>query len=243
MMKIQLLGTRNKVDFALYLAHTIASQGKRVLVVDSTLTNLYTKGIAQLEENESLFEIQSVEILCTAKDWESVRAKLIAEDEELSKYDCVIVDIDSIDIMLNNWGSFDETLYISDNDRYNISSDIDLLHRFLDETDNRPIRRIHFESSFNVPDGYIELLMNNRVEFTANSESIEFDEQSERLRMMMQHNQLIPYNKLTKDYKTLLNNLVVELFGLDLREVAKSAKPSIFGGFKKKAATETEHVS
>lgn len=234
MMKIQLVGTRNKVDFALYLGHTIAAQGKRVLVIDATSNAFYRHSVTQLEEGEALFEIQGVEILCTAKDWPSVEDCLNAESESLNNYDCIITDMDSIEVLINNWPKFDHTLYISDDDRFNINCDIELLHRFLDENDGKSLRRVHFESPFKVPAGYIELLMNNRVEFTADSEILDYDDQEGRLRIMMQHNQVIPYSKLTKEYKELLINLVVEWFGLDKRQIAKAAKPSLFGNYKTK---------
>lgn len=234
MMKIQLVGTRNKVDFALYLGHMIAAQGKRVLVIDATSKNLYERSITHLEEGEFLFEIQGVEILCCAKDWKSVEDCLNAESETFNNYDCIIVDMDSIDVLISDWPTFDHTLYISDDDKFNIHCDIELLHRFLDENDGKSLRRVHFESPFKVPEGYIELLMNNRVEFSADSEVIEYDDQEGRLRIMMQHNQVIPYGKLTKEYKELLVSMVVEWFGLDKRQIAKAAKPSLFGNYKTK---------
>lgn len=228
MLKVQLLGTRSKVDFTMYLAHVIASQGKRVLVVDATISNRYMVGLARLEEGDQLYEVQNVEMIAAAS-WADLQARLKIEGEDIGHYDVVLVDIDSIAQILSCWEKFDVSLYVSDDDRFHIHKDIALLHRYLDEYDNKPIRRLHFKSQFKLPESLIELLMNNRIEFTLDSQEVEFDEQLERLFVMMQHNQIIPYNKLTKSYKRILNEFVVEWLGLDRRDVEKAAKPSLFG--------------
>jgi hypothetical protein len=233
MFAIQLLGTRCKVDFTMYLAHAIASQNKRVLVVDATTASRYMVGLGRLESEELLYEVQDVEMIAAAS-WNDLKDRLTKEGENINNYDVVLVDIDSIAQVTGQWPAFDTSLYVSDDNRFHMQRDVALLHRYLDEHDNKPIRRLHFKSQFKLPETLIELLMNNRIEFTSDSEEIEFDEQLERLFIMMQHNQIIPYHKLTKEYKSILNEYVVEWFGLDRRDVQKAAKPTLFGKYKSK---------
>lgn len=233
MMKIQCIGTKDKSDFILYLAHTIASQDKRVLIADSSKEARFYNGIATIEKNEHIYEVQGVEIVCNVHSLTEVEQKVKADNEDISKFDCLIVDMDDISTMNQDWGYFEQTLYVSDNDRFNINKDVELLHRYLDNSGAKEVRRIHFESIYKIPSGYIELKMNHRLEFSPNSYEVEFDEKLEELRIMLQHNQIIPYKHLTKDYKTMLTELVVDWFELLPKDVAKSAKPGLFSKFKK----------
>lgn len=233
MMKIQCIGTKDKSDFILYLAHTIASQGKRVLIADSSKEARILNGIATIEPHEHIYEVQEVEIVCNVSSLTEVERKVKADNVNISSFDCLIVDMDDISTMEQDWGKFDHTLYVSDNDRFNINKDVDLLHRYLDNSEGKKIRRVHFESIYKIPSGYIELKMNYRVEFSPDSFEIEFDEKIEGLRIMLQHNQIIPYKSLTKDYKSMLTELVVEWFELLPKDVSKSAKPNLFGKYKK----------
>lgn len=231
MMKIQCLGTKDKSDFILYLAHTIAAQGKRVLVADSSKDARFFHGIATIEPNENIYEVQGIEIVCKAHSFAEVEQKLKADNEDISQFDCMIVDVDDVATLNKDWGKFDHTLYISDNDRFNINKDVDLLHRYLDNTSAQEIRRVHFESIYRIPSGYIELKMNHRASFSENSFEIEFDEKLEELRIMLQHNQVIPYKKLPKAYKNMLTELVVEWLALLPKDVEKAAKPNLFGKY------------
>ncbi|MCM3390214.1 hypothetical protein M3649_19130 [Ureibacillus chungkukjangi] len=237
MKLVQLLGSMNKADFALYLGYTIASYDKRVLIVDSTKDQVYRYGYTRLEENEYLYELQHVEILTGAENWRDVVKSLQEDGDDASKYDCIIVDVDSMPILLEQWPNFDEVLYVSDNDRLNVQKDIPLLHRWLDESSAKELRRIHFESAYKVPEGLISLLMNNRIEFSPFSETLEYDDLGGRLRLIMQHDEIIPYKKLSKQYKQVLTDLVTEW--LDINDLPK-AKPSFFGFGKKDKHHEHE---
>lgn len=239
MMKIQCLGTKDKSDFVLYLAHTITSQGKRVLVADSSIHARFLNGIATLEPNETIYEVQQVEIVCGVRSIGELKAKLKQANEKIENYDCLIIDVDDVSTLDQDWCNFDHTLYISDNDRFNINKDVTLLHRYLDYSGARTIRRVHFESIYRIPSGYIELKLNNRIEFAENSFEIEFDDKYEELRIMLQHNQLIPYKYLNKQYKRMLTDLVVEWYELLPKDVEKASKVSLFNKFKKNKAQTT----
>lgn len=218
MKLVQLVGTKNKADFAIYLAHTIANYEKRVLIVDATKDEIYRHGYTDLEEMEYLYNLQNVEILIGAKNWKEVTNLLEYEGEKTNNYDCIIVDMDSINALIDDWPLFEEAIYVSDNDRINIVRDIPLLHRWQDENENRQLRRIHFESSYKLPENLIQLLMNNRIEFSPFSESLEYDDLESYLRLMMQHDKIIPYKKLSRLYKSFLKELVMEWFEIDESE-------------------------
>lgn len=243
MKTIRLLGTRNKVDFSLYLARTITLQGKRVLVVDATQQALYQWGITRLEGNDSLYEIDTVEVLKKVTSWDEVTQHVENEGETLESYDVVLVDIDNIDVMLGTWPSFDHSLYISDVDRYNITNDVPLINRYLDESKGELIRRIHIEGVYSIKEGYMDVLLNGREAFTWDSSVLEYDEFESKLRLMMQHDLIIPLHRLSKPYRQLLEGFVKEWLELHTADTALiTGFSGFFGGLGRKSKSRKKEL-
>lgn len=246
---VTLIGTKDKTDFAFYLAHTMMTMNKNVLIVDATTVGNFLNGYFKPDDSdqpahdEVFHTLKNIDVLCGAKDWVDVESKLRKNNTTTTNYDCILIDIDSISSLLEEWPESNLTLYISDNDRFNLAGDVPLLHRYFDEYETNTIRRVHFESVYKIPLDYIETLMKNRPDFDGNSVSFDYDDAELQLRMMMQHEHVIPYNKLNKAYKRVLNELSCELFEeLTIRDVeSKTKKPSIFS-FRRKS-TEDKEVS
>lgn len=235
MKTIQLLGSRSKSDFTLYLGYTIASMKKRVLIVDATQREEYLYSYVRFQDDEWLYDLQNVEILCGGiTTWLDVEEKLRLCNETTTNFDCIIVDATDGVTLDSNWPKFNEVLYVSDNDRANIMRDVQILHTYVDKFDVNEIRRVHFESAFSIPDGYINLLIHDRIRFSGLSESFEYDELEEKLRLIMQHDHVIPYNRLNKHYRKALQQLVSEWFLVDRSEVEESAKSKLLGVFFKR---------
>lgn len=235
MQVVQLLGTKDKTDFVLYLAHTLTSADKRVLVVDATKNEQYRYGYVR-QENETLYNIQEVDIMCGCRNWDDVVEKLAIVHVKATDYDCIVIDADCIEKLLLNWPKPAMTLYISDSDRFNLMQDIEYLQCYLDTCDMLELRQIHFESAYKLPHDYLQLLMHNRISFSGNSKVLEYDELQGKLRCMMQHDQVIPYSKLPKKYKLFLNELACELFqDLNMRDLQNTARTSLFGFHRKQS--------
>lgn len=242
---VTLLGTKNKTDFAFYLAYAMKSLKKNVLIVDATKGSHYLKGYFQpddsytSESTEVLHSLENIDVVFEATDWVDVERKLRNMNTTTTNYDCVIIDVDSTEGILKEWPDSNMLLYISDNERINLAGDVPLLHRYFDEKETNIIRRIHFESAYAIPSDYIETLMKNRPSFDENSFGFDYDEAETKLRMMMQHEHVIPFNKLNKAYKRVLHELSSELYqDMPMRDVENQTKKSFFGAFRRTKDTE-----
>ncbi|WP_281217327.1 hypothetical protein [Lysinibacillus capsici] len=244
MKLVQLLGSKNKSDFAIYLGHTIAALGKRVLVVDSTNNNEYLHSYIQLEGNEHLYEFQDVDLLIDTKSLQDLMTKLSNANESLENYDCIIVDANDNSTIVNDWPKFHYVVYVSDNTRFTINQDIDILHDYVDSTGSTVLKRVHFESAHKIPNDYLDLLINNRLEFKLIDNPVEYDDLEHKLRNYMQHEGIIPYNKLPKDYKKLLKSIVTEMYEIGHKDfdASNSRGPLsfFFGRFKTKENINNE---
>ncbi|MGE7983796.1 hypothetical protein [Solibacillus sp. NPDC093137] len=231
MIKVQLLGTRNKTDLAIFLANAVVGQGKRALIVDCTKEQLYKYGFGHTDSDSEIFEIQGVDVLTAAvTSWDDVVKATRKENSDVTNYEIVIVDFDHLAPLQGDWADFNRTIYTGDNDRFAINRDVELLHSFMDMVgEDLPIQHVHFESAYHVPAGYLELLMNNRLEFKDIYYEIEYDERLESIRQSMQHNRIIPQTKISKEYRVMISEIVASLYGVTTNEVSEGVeKPSIF---------------
>lgn len=244
MKLVQLLGSKSKSDFAIYLGHTIAALGKRVLIVDSTSNNEYQHAFIQLEGNEHLYEFQDVDILINTKSLQELITKLSDANETLENYDCIIVDANDNSTIINDWPKFQHVLYISDNTRFTITQDIAILNDYVDSTGTTVLKRVHFESAYKIPNDYLDVLINNRLEFKLIDDPLEYDDLEHKLRNFMQHEGVIPYSKLPKDYRRLLKSIVTEIYDIGNKDFDASTHRGpfgiLFGRFKSKVAANNE---
>ncbi|MGF9975488.1 hypothetical protein [Viridibacillus arvi] len=235
MKVLQFIGTREKADFALYFANVLTSLDKRVLIVDTTSTAIYRHGYLHMEENETIAEIQKIEVLCGTKNWTDVEKALSKIGEKPTNYDCIIIDIDSTEGLLASW-PIDDRYYLSSNHRLHITKDIALLNRLFDEMNSTTVKRIYFESPFTLRADYLDHLMNNRPEWHAFSHTVEYDDFEERLKLQMQHEQIIPLKQLSRSIRETIESIISLQFEIELDSVNKVTKTSLFSkfGFKKK---------
>ena len=230
MIKVQLLGTRNKTDLAVFLANAVIGQGKSALIVDCTKEQQYKYGMGHVDNKSDIFEIQGVDIVTVpVSSWAELVDVTHKENSILSNYQVVIVDFDHIAPLKGDWGVFDHVIYAGDNDRFAINRDVELLHSYLDMYgEDSSIQHIHFESAYHVPPGYLELLMKNRIEFKEVYYEIDYDDRLESIRQSMQHNRIILQNKLAKDYRTMINEIVASWYGVGTLDVSEGLKnPSL----------------
>ncbi|WP_066298060.1 hypothetical protein [Bacillus sp. FJAT-29937] len=239
MKMIQLVGSRNKADFALYFSHVLTNLENRVLLVDATADQIYRHGYTRLGKNEHVFDFQGIDIMGGASNWLQVEEHLREINETTTNYDVVIIDMDSIEAITAEWPHFDDRFYVGDEERLNQVRDVELLHRLFDETESTEIKRITFEGRYKLEGSYFDTLMSNRAKWVSIPYSIELDEMEGPLRTQMQHEQSIPFKKLTKQYRETLTEMVSALFEVHVEEVQSAVKTSFFRfGRKKKEATQ-----
>lgn len=228
MKTIQLVGSRNKSDFTIYLSHLLTKLNQRVLIVDTTEQSIYQHSYARLEEGRTLYDFQQIDILVGAKEWLDVEKLLRNEGESTTNYDTIIIDMDSVETISNEWPVFEERYYIGDEERYHQILDVDLLHRLFDESEYKDIKRVTFKSGYELASEFFDNLLNHRANWRSMNHLIEPDEFMRPLRIQMAHDHIIPFNKVNKQFKDVLTEIVSEIYQLHIKEVQEVVKPSLF---------------
>ncbi|WP_338657273.1 hypothetical protein V6B14_22255 (plasmid) [Sporosarcina psychrophila] len=242
MMTVQFIGTRNKTDFVIYLAHVLSNLEKRVLIVDSTRNELYKNGFTRMSKGQFLYDFQGIDILCGTTNWLDIEECLLRSGESTVGYDVILVDMDTSETLEQEWPDFNERFYVGDFDRANQLRDAEMIRTLFSNTGNNELKRITFESTFKLDGSFFESMLDTEVQWRSMNYLFEPDDLAEGLRHQMQHDQTIPYKKLNKQYKELLSEIVSALYEMHVKDVSDAVKPSIFKiPFKrKKEVTEFE---
>ncbi len=242
---IHFVGTRDKSDFVLYFAHVLDTMNKRVLIVDSTKNEWYRHSYTRYTDTQQVFDFQGIDILCGATNWLAVEKQLAAADETMTDYDVVLLDMDSKEMLEQDWPVFDERFYIGDFHRAHQSLDVELLHKLFEVTGTSELKRITFESNYRMNESYFETLLNQDVLWKSMNYLVEPDDMADVLRLRMQHDQIIPFKQLNRQYKELLSEIISDLYGVHTKDVSDAVRKSFFkSAFKRqrKHVVESSHV-
>lgn len=232
MKLVQFIGSSQKSDFVIYLAHMISKMGHRTLVVDTTLNQEYVYSYIRREEKEVLYDLQNIEIISNVRTFKGLESQLKSAKERVENYDYILVD-SSDNCTFTEWPNFENTYYIGNDTRYNVMKDVEILNEYMDFTNKTKLNRIHFYSAFQIPEGYIEMLLNGRLELSSIYEAIDYDEKHAYLCQFIQHEHEIPYTRLSKSYKNTLRSVVTDICEVGNVDVDVAVNKSFFNRFRK----------
>lgn len=229
---MQFVGTRNKSDMLMYLAHVLTKINKRVLIIDSTQNQWYRNGYTRMSKGQHVYDFQGIDILSDVTNWLDIEESLKKTGETHVNYDVILVDIDSAEILEQEWPEFHERFYVGDFDRAHQLRDVNLIDTLIHTTLNTAIKRITLASKYKLNAEYFDTILSARlgkdIQWRSMNYIFEPDEIGEELRNYMQHEQDIPYKRLNKQYKDLLCEMISALYGLHINDVKDAMKPNFF---------------
>ena len=215
-----LLGTRDKSDFTIYLAHLLEGLDMKVLIVDATEKQIYRNGYTTLGKSENLFDLLGVDILTGATKWSEVKSLLLSNGENSTSYDVILVDIDNKESALSGgWEEANLHMYVGDSERMNMMNDAALLTAYLEQTGINKFHRVTYYVPNKMVESYFDHLIDFEIQWISNTKNIEFDNVDMELRVLMQGTLQIPFKRLSKPYKEVLAEIVSGIFGYHRKEV------------------------
>lgn len=218
------VGTRKKADYLIYLGYALHALGKRVLIVDVTKNGVYRNGYVRLGPSEYLYDLQGLDILVDVENWLDIEVLLKSARETTTNYDVILLDIDHIDTLKQDWPEFDDYVYVGDFERDHIKRDAELVQYLMSLTPAPHIRRITFGSKFKMNADFIEVLIKGEIKWNSIHMLFEHDDAMEELRLTIQHQQTIPFPNLNRQHKELINGYISELYLLHIEEVNSNVK-------------------
>lgn len=97
MKKIGFIGAYDKIDFILYIAKVLVEAGKRILIVDGTITQKARYTVPTIESSKTyITQFEGIDVSVGLKSLEEIKRYIgIPETNELP-YDMVLIDVDTM---------------------------------------------------------------------------------------------------------------------------------------------------
>ena len=122
MKKIGFIGAYDKTDFILYIAKILVETGKKVLVVDGTLTQKAKYIVPVLKPSKSyVTEFEGIDIAVGFENFDNIKQYLAIPQMMELNYDIALVDLDTVDgVEKFELETFEQNYFVTSFDMYSI---------------------------------------------------------------------------------------------------------------------------
>lgn len=122
MKKIGFIGAYDKTDFILYIAKILVETGKKVLVVDGTLTQKAKYIVPVLKPSKSyVTEFEGIDIAVGFENFDNIKQYLALPQMMELNYDIALVDLDTVDgVEKFELETFEQNYFVTSFDMYSI---------------------------------------------------------------------------------------------------------------------------
>ena len=129
MKKVGFIGAFDKTDVIIYLAKVLTTVGKKILVIDSTLTQKAKYVVPVINPTTSyITEFEEIDVAVGFEDFDSIRAYLGVSQTEDLPYDYALIDIDNPKSIYNfNMQEAEKNYFVTSFDLYSLKKGLEIL--------------------------------------------------------------------------------------------------------------------
>lgn len=122
MKKVGFIGAYDKTDFILYIAKILVEMGKRVLLIDATLTQKAKYIIPAIKPSKTyVTEFEQIDIAVGFDNFENIKQYLALPKMAELPYDIALIDLDTVDAVKNfEIETFEQNFFVTSFDMYSI---------------------------------------------------------------------------------------------------------------------------
>ena len=127
MKKIGFIGAYDKTDFILYIAKILVEMGKKVVLVDATLTQKAKYIVPAIEPSKSyVTEFEGIDVAVGFENFEEIKQYLALPKMAQFEYDIALIDLDTTQ-MVRNYAleSFEQIYFVTSFDMYSIKKGLE----------------------------------------------------------------------------------------------------------------------
>ncbi len=127
MRKIGFIGAYDKTDFVMYLARILVETGKKVLLVDATLTQKAKYIVPVIKPSRSyVTEFEGIDIAVGFEKLDDIKEYLGMPKLADLNYDIALVDMDTVDAVKNyQIETFEQNFFVTSFDMYSIKKGLE----------------------------------------------------------------------------------------------------------------------
>ena len=129
MKQIGFIGAYDKTDFILYIAKILVEMGKKVIVVDGTITQKAKYVVPTIKPSTTyITEFEGIDVAVGFESFENVREYLAMPNTSSLEYDYALLDVDTAKAVdLWNIEQVDKNYFVTSFDMYSLKKGIEAL--------------------------------------------------------------------------------------------------------------------
>ncbi len=223
MEKVGFIGNYDKIDFILYTARILTKLGKKVLVLDTTITQKSRYIVPVI--NPTLSYITVFEDIDVAIGFKTLKqlTEYVGDDKEL-KYDFILIDIDNHEGIIGAGLKItDRNYFVTAFDLYSLKKGIEILNNLVEPL---KLTKILFEKDMTQEDDeYLNFLALGK-KLVWSDESIYFPIENGDKLVIAENQRLekIKFKNLSVQYKSGITYLVNDLTNEDEKKIRNIMK-------------------
>ncbi|NLD46188.1 MAG: hypothetical protein GX660_03175 [Clostridiaceae bacterium] len=203
--KIGFAGTKVN-DIALYLSRILVNLGRNTAIIDASKEQLLKYSVPEINKGD-IVTYRNVDVFLNCIDTESF------SDIDMTAYDVVMINFGMNDGLIEEYSGCNVLMAVTDLQRHNILR----LRDFLSKTDkNLEIIRVFRDVvDCKIDKKYIDSILESfGIKYLADYE-LYLEDAELVCRIESQYNDIIKFQKLQKEYKNMLREIVLKYLGIE----------------------------
>lgn len=228
MKKIAFIGAYDKTDFLLYVSKIITALGKKVLIVDTTITQKAKYVVPVIHPTSSyITEYEDMDVAVGFSDLDEVRGYLGLASEDEFEYDYCMLDIDTYTGYNNyNAGEAIKKYFVTSFDVYSLKKGLEAISGIEEKI---TLTKVLFSKNFlKEEDEYLEFLaMNYNIEWEKEHIDFPFDSGEQNAIIENQRTSKLNFRNLSSTYKAALQQIaegILEQEGIGGGEIGRTVR-------------------
>jgi len=228
MKKIAFIGAYDKTDFLLYVAKIMTAFEKKILIVDTTVTQKAKYVVPVIHPTSSyITEFEEMDVAVGFSDLDEIRGYLGLSSEEELPYDYCLIDIDTYKGYCDfNAAEAIKKYFVTSFDVYSLKRGLEAISGVEEKI---TLTKVLFSKNFlREEDEYLEFLaMNYEIEWEKEHIDFPFDSGEQNAIIENQRTSKLNFRNLSSTYKVALQQLVEGIFeqeGIGGGEIGKKVR-------------------
>lgn len=231
MRKIGFIGAYDKTDLIIYIAKILTMMKKKVLVIDSTLTQKARYVVPVINPTkEYITEYEDIDIAVGFSNLEDIKKYLALADVQELEYDYVMFDVDDIEgFQKFRLQEAEKNYFVTSFDNYSLKKGLEILSGLKEVL---KLKKILFASQvLKEEDDYLNFL-SLEYKIMWDEERIYFPIENGDLNVIYENQRVakIKFKKLSVQYKDGLASIAEEIVGMNESPMVRKAMKSIEKG-------------
>lgn len=231
MRKIGFIGAYDKTDLIIYIAKILTMMKKKVLVIDSTLTQKARYVVPVINPTkEYITEYEDIDIAVGFSNLEDIKKYLALADVQELEYDYVMFDVDDIEgFQKFRLQEAEKNYFVTSFDNYSLKKGLEILSALKEVL---KLKKILFASQvLKEEDDYLNFL-SLEYKIMWDEERIYFPIENGDLNVIYENQRVakIKFKKLSVQYKDGLASIAEEIVGMNESPMVRKAMKSIEKG-------------